>query len=65
MWYTDTHWIFLLLDFLQVKYFVLVSVVIVRMLARDNVWFLCSPKPAVCQVPSGQAPSWADILTSV
>lgn len=47
------------------KYFVLVSVVIVCMLVRDNVCFLCSPKHAVCQVPSWQAFSWADILTSV
>ena len=35
------------------------------MLVRDNVCFLCSPKHAVCQVPSWQAFSWADILTSV
>ena len=62
--YTHTDF-FSWIRFLRGKYFVSVSVVIVCMLTRDNVWSLCTPKHGVCQMPSWQALSWADILTSI
>lgn len=41
------------------------SVVIVCMPVRDNVWSPCSPKHTACQAAPWLALSWADILTSI